>query len=351
MTRALNVALIGYGLAGRVFHAPLIASVEGLRLAAIVSRQMEAIRKEHPGVAVLPASEAAFADPSIDLVVVATPNDTHFDLASQALLHGKHVVVDKPFAATAAEAYELARCAEQAGRVLSVFHNRRWDADFLTVKRLIESGVLGEIVYFESHFDRFRLHVADRWREKPGPAAGTWFNLGPHLVDQALQLFGAPRAVFADLATQRAGAAVVDYFHVLLRYDKLRVVLHGGSLAAAGDLRFVIHSTRGSFIKHGLDAQEAVLRGGGKPCDSRYGVDPRDGVLTRTDGSEGPVLSERGDYRRYYEAVRGAIAMQTPSPVTLAQDIAVMDILEAAELSAARHCELPLSINLAKTNI
>ena len=351
MARVLNVALIGYGLAGRVFHAPLIGCVDGLRLAAIVSRQAEAICKEHPGVAVLPAPEAAFADPSIDLVVVAAPNDTHFDLAARALSHGKHVVVDKPFAATAAEARELAKRAEQAGRILSVFHNRRWDADFLTVKRLIENGVLGEIVYFESHFDRFRPHVADRWREKPGPAAGTWFDLGPHLADQALQLFGAPRAVFADLARQRDGAAVTDYFHVLLRYDTLRVVLQGSSLAAAADLRFVVHGTRGSFVKHGLDAQEAFLRSGGNPEDGQFGVDPRNGVLTRANGSVESVLSERGDYRCYYAAIREAIAKQSPSPVTPAQGIAVMDILESAELSASRRSELPLSIDLAKTSI
>ena len=351
MAPILNVALIGYGLAGRVFHAPLIGGVEGLRLAAIVSRQADAIRKDHPDVAVLPAPEAAFADRSIDLVVVATPNDTHFDLTASALSHGKHVVVDKPFAVTAAQARELAKRAEQAGRVLSVFQNRRWDADFLTVKRLIESGVLGEIVYFESHFDRFRLQVADRWREKPGPATGIWYDLGPHLADQALQLFGAPRAVFADLARQRDDAAVTDYFHVLLRYDKLRVVLQGSSLAAASDLRFVVHGTCGSFVKHGLDTQEMFLRRGGNPGDAQFGVDPRDGVLTRIDGTLEAVLSERGDYRRYYEAIREVIAKQSPSPVTPTQGIAVMDVLENAELSAARHCELPLSIELVKTSI
>jgi len=335
MTRPLNVALIGYGLAGRVFHAPLISGVAGLKLSAIVSSRAADIRKDYPAAAPLASPEEALDDPAIDLVVVATPNDSHFELAAGALARGKHVVVDKPFTTTADEARELARLALGAGRLLSVFHSRRWDGDFLTLKRLIEGGALGEIVYFESHFDRFRPQVQDRWRERAGAASGTWYDLGSHLADQALQLFGPPRAIFADLAARRAGAKTTDYFHVLLRYEKLRVVLTGNSLAAANDLRFVVHGTRGSFVKYGLDTQEVFMRDGGRPGDAGFGVDPRDGVLTDGEGVARSVANERGDYTRYYAAVRDAILGAGPPPVTPVQAIAVMDLLEAAEKSAA----------------
>src|SRR5512133_3542028 len=244
--RTANVALIGFGLAGRVFHAPLISAVDGLKLTAIVSSRKDEIEKLYPDVRVLQTAEQAFADPGIDLVVVATPNDSHFDLASRALAAGKHVVVDKPFARTSAEARAL--IAQATGRLLTVFQNRRWDSDFLTLKRLIAEGALGDVVYFESHFDRFRPAVRDRWREHAGPATGIWYDLGAHLVDQALQLFGMPLGVMADLAGRRDGALTTDYFHVLLRYEQRRVVLSGDSLAPADDRRFVVHGTAASFL-------------------------------------------------------------------------------------------------------
>ncbi|MGC9954715.1 MAG: oxidoreductase [Rhizomicrobium sp.] len=340
MPKTLNVALIGYGLAGRAFHAPLIASVEGLRLSAIVSSRTDQVRNDYPDTAVLSGPDEAFADSSVDLVVVATPNDSHFKLAARALGHGKHVVVDKPFTTTAAEARELMRRSERAGRLLSVFHNRRWDSDYLTLKRLIANGELGEIVTFESHFDRFRPKPSGNWREKAGPAGGVWFDLGPHLADQALCLFGRPLALFADFAILRGGVAAPDYFRVLLRYERLRVVLTATVLAAADDLRMVVHGTHASYIKHGLDLQEAVLRAGGRPGGD-WGRDPRDGVLTLADRSERTVPSEPGDYRRYYVGVRNAIRGVGSLPVTAAEGLTVMEILECGERSAATRSEIP----------
>ena len=209
MQETLSVALLGYGYAGRTFHAPLIVSVPGLRLTAVGSGNPAKVHVDLPE-ADVGTVEEVLARPGIDVVVIATPNDTHVDLARRALEAGKHVVVDKPFTLTLAEARELALLAGRTGRQLSVFHNRRWDADFLTVQRLIAGGELGEIVHFEAHFDRYRPEVRPRRRETSVPGGGLWYDLGPHLVDQALRLFGPPSAVYGDLTRQREGAQAID---------------------------------------------------------------------------------------------------------------------------------------------
>ncbi len=335
-----RVGLIGFGLAGRVFHAPLVAAVEGLELAAIVSSRRDEVAKLYPATRVVSSAQEVIEDPSIALVVVATPNDSHFDLAARALKAGKHVVVDKPFACTAAEARELV--ALSAGRVLTVFHNRRWDSDFLTLKHLIAEDALGEVVYFESHFDRFRPQVRDRWRERAGLASGTWYDLGSHLADQALQLFGMPCAVMADLAARRDGAQTTDYFRVLLRYERLRVVLTGDALAPADDRRLIVHGTKASFLKHGLDPQEAFLAQGGSPRDSGYGRDPLPGMLRRPDGVPVPIDAIDGAYVRFYEGLRETLRGSAPLPVTAGEALAVMDILEAAEQSVRAAREVVL---------
>ena len=336
MQSSLNVALVGYGSVGKVFHAPLIAHTPGLRLHTVVSSDAGKVLPDHPDVRVVTEAEAAFADPAIDLVVIAAPNAVHAALANTALAHGKHVVVDKPFTVTLREAQTVVANAERAGRLVSVFQNRRWDADFLTLRRLIAEGALGEVSEFHSHFDRYRPQVADRWRERDLPGSGLWFDLGPHLVDQALQLFGLPQALFADIAMQREGARAADYFHVLLRYPRHRVVLHAGSLAPAHGLRFSVHGTRASYVKHGLDAQEAALKSGGVPGGKDWGHDPQPGALHTATRRE-TVESIPGDYRAYYAAVRDAIRQGEPAPVTARQALEVMEVLEkAVESSAAR---------------
>ncbi|HBK46139.1 MAG TPA: oxidoreductase, partial [Xanthomonadaceae bacterium] len=294
MDKPFNLALLGYGYVGRVFHAPLIGATPGLALHAVVSSQPEAVRADLPAVRVSADRAAVLADPQVDAVVIATPNQTHAPIAREALAAGKHVLVDKPFTVTSAEARRLVAAAATAGRVISVFQNRRWDADFLTVRRLLDEGRLGEIAEFHSHFDRHRPQVRDRWRESDVPGGGLWFDLGPHLLDQALQLFGPPDAVQADIARQRAGARSDDYFDVTLHYPALRAVLHAGSLVADNRLRFAVHGTRGSFVKHGLDTQEDMLRAGRRPGGANWGVDPSPGALTQLDeaGASAAARSE-----------------------------------------------------------
>lgn len=343
MQPILNVALVGYGFVGKVFHAPLIANTPGLRLHTVASSDARKVLADHPDVRVVAEPEAAFADPDIDLVVIAAPNPVHAALASAALAQGKHVVVDKPFTVTLEQAQQVIADAERAGRIVSVFQNRRWDADFLTLRGLIDNGALGEVMEFHSHFDRYRPVVADRWRERDEPGSGLWYDLGPHLIDQALQLFGMPEAVFADIALQRDGARAADYFNVLLRYPKLRVVLHAGSLVSGQQLRFAVHGTRASYLKHGLDPQEDALRRGGIPGQAGWGIDPLPGVLRRETAEGGKTKTVQGipgDYVRYYAELRDAILHGSPPPVTPQQALQVMAMLKWGLESSATHREI-----------
>ena len=345
MDSRLNVALVGYGFVGKVFHAPLIANTPGMQLHTVVSRDPDKVRLDHPQVRVLADPQQAFADSAIDLVVIATPNETHAPLAMAALAQGKHVVVDKPFTVTVAEAEQVIAQAHASGRCVSVFQNRRWDADFLTVRRLLGEGLLGDIAEFHSHFDRFRPTVVDRWRESASPGGGLWYDLGPHLIDQALQLFGQPQAISVDLAQQRAGARTTDYFHAQLVYAKHRVHLHAGSLIAANGLRFAVHGTRGSFVKHGLDPQEDSLRTGGKPGEPGWGMDPSPGQLTVDDQGTMRVESVEsvpGDYRRYYMAIRDAILHGDPVPVSTSEALDVMRLIELGIRSSVERREVGL---------
>lgn len=342
--QTVNVALVGYGFAGKSIHAPLIMSVPGLRLHTIVSRSHTQVRIDDVEPRVVPEPDTAFADPDIQLVVIATPNAVHASLAHAALSHGKDVVVDKPFTVTVDEACELVTLAERTGRRLTVFHNRRLDSDFLTIRKLVADDVLGEIVEWQAFSDRYRPQVRDRWRERAEPGAGIWFDLGSHLVDQALHLCGAPRAVSADIGIQRPGGVVDDYFHVRLRYDRLRILLHGSSIAPAHTLRCIVHGTMASYIKDGWDPQEPMLRGGGRPGGPDWGVDPNPGRLTTVVDDVAQTVAfpaEPGDYRRFYAAMRDAVLLDAPVPVLPRDAIAVMEILDLAMRSAKEGRELP----------
>jgi predicted dehydrogenase len=337
----LRTALVGFGYAGQTFHAPLIAATAGLELACIVSSNAGKVRQYWgEDVAVTPYINMVLTDPDIDLVVIATPNDTHADLTQRALLAGKHVVVDKPFTVTLEEAQALATLEKQTGRILSIFHNRRWDSDFLTLSRLIKDGTLGRVTQFESHFDRFRPVPRDRWRERASmPGAGLWYDLGPHILDQALCLFGRPVDLWADIGTQRPGGGATDYFHAILRYaDGLRVILHGSMLTADSGLRFSVHGDSGSFVKHGLDSQEDMLKAGLIPGCDGWGLDRLPGQLTRV-YADGTMTATNhtgmpGDYRCYYAGVVNAIRGLQPNPVTASQAITVMEMIEAGVQSA-----------------
>jgi predicted dehydrogenase len=340
----LKVALVGYGFVGKTFHGPLIAATPGLELHTVVSSDAAKVRVDFPEVAVVAADLVrALADPVVDLVVIATPDALHAEQAHAALDAGKHVVIDKPFAVTLDEARAVADHAKRAGKLLSIFQNRRWDSDFLTLQALIANGHLGEIVQYESHFDRFRPVVRDRWREKPG--AGVLLDLGPHLIDQALTLFGMPQAVYADIAVQKDGGVAGDYFHLLLRYPRLRVLLHASQMTQASNLRMAVHGTGGSFIKSGLDAQEDHLKAGLRPGAPGYGIDPRPGVLIQLEGDE-PVSTAvhplPADYRAYYAGVRDAITAGAPNPVPPDEALKVMEVIDAAQRSAAERREITL---------
>ncbi|RSM25304.1 oxidoreductase [Aeromonas salmonicida] len=332
MSQTLNAALVGYGFAGKTFHAPFLTSTPGLSLGWVVSRDAAKVQADLPGCRV-GSLEEVLADSAVDLVVIATPNDTHAPIARQALLAGKHVVIDKPFALDLAEAKALVELAGKQQRLLSIFHNRRWDGDFLTVRRLLAEGALGQIAQFESHFDRYRPEVRQRWREAGGPGSGLWFDLGPHILDQALQLFGQPDWLQADLALQRPGALSDDYFHVTLGYGELRVILHGSCLVSATMPRFVIHGSEGSFIKFGMDVQEDQLKLGKRPPAADWGLDDEPGQLSRIrEGQlqQETVAGEAGDYGAYYRGVCAAILGEGENPVPASEALAVMALLELA---------------------
>jgi len=342
----IRVALIGYGYAGKTFHAPLIQSVPGLQLAIVCSSRPERVLADLQGVTVCSAEEAA-THTDIDLVVIATPNDSHFPLASAALLAGKHVVVDKPFTVTLAEARALVSLAEQQQKLLSVFHNRRWESESLAMKAILESGVLGEVVHFEAHIDRFRPVVRQRWRENVGPGAGLWFDLGPHLIDEALHLFGLPHTINASFATLRPGGETEDWAHVQLNYERLRVILHASLLVSGGVARSLIHGTRASWAKRSADVQEKQLVAGLRPDSLGFGVDPDPGILyDGATGNQTEIPVPVGNESAYYTGIREAVFGRQPNPVPPEQALAVMAVLERSFEAGAEGKVLPLQLQI-----
>lgn len=343
MTRPINVAIVGYGLAGRTFHAPLVQATHGLTLRSVVTSRVDQVAEDYHGLVSTTGFESVLSDPLIDLVIIATPDDLHAAQATAAIDAGKNVVIDKPFATSYDEAKAVAERAKAANLLLTVFHSRRWDSDFLTLRSLIESGRLGPMSYFESRYERYRPTVHDRWRERVG--AGIWRDLGPHLVDQALVLFGRPCAIFADLAEQRTGGLSTDYFHVQLRYACLRVVLHGGSLSAHAGARFTAHGAYGTYITHGMDPQEEMLKVGMRPADPGYGVDSNPGALlvSRDDvEARSPLTTLAGDYQAFYRQLEVALCTGSAPPVTVSEALEVMELLTAAEDSNTRRLEVIL---------
>lgn len=335
MKAIINVGLVGYGFASQTFHAPLIQATEGLDLVAVSSSDAAKVQASLPHVDVEAQALALCKRSDIDLIVIPTPNDTHFPLAKAALSAGKHVVVDKPFTVTLSEGRLLKKLADEKESLLSVFHNRRWDSDFLTIKALLDVGTLGRVVNVESHFDRFRPEVRDRWREKATPGGGIWYDLGPHLLDQACELFGMPQAILLELDALRDGAKADDDFLALLDYEGFRVTLSAGTLVADPTPRFRIHGTQGSFVKYGLDPQEDRLKAGEVPTP-QWGEDNQHGILTLREGEgENAPLARRelptlpGDYLAYYQGIAAAIRDKAPLPVTVDDALRSMVLLEA----------------------
>jgi len=359
--REIGVGVIGYGLGGRVFHAPFVSAVPGFRLVSIMTSKGEDAARLYPATRISRSIEEVLADNSIELVVVSTPNETHFDLASRALSAGKHVVIDKPFAATSQDARKLIALASSKGLHVVPFHNRRWDGDFLTVKKILAEGSLGRIVTFESHFDRFRPTPRENtWKEAGNPANGMLFDLGPHLLDQALSVFGAPEAITGSVRSDRDQTEIEDAFDITLHYSGTagkRVLVHCRStyLACINAPRFVVHGTHGSFIKFGLDPQEPALVGGARvPAIGSSEVWLQENESAWGKLVVAPVLSdptmlvekviktEPGDYRGFYANVRDAILGSAPLAVPPEDGYRVIRLLELARESSSKRCTLKL---------
>ncbi|HXO66361.1 MAG TPA: Gfo/Idh/MocA family oxidoreductase [Candidatus Dormibacteraeota bacterium] len=339
----IRVALIGYGMAGSVFHAPLIGSTPGLKLASIVTgnreRQADAI-KQHPGVRILDDVGALWNSAADhDLAVVATPNRTHVPLGLAALEAGLPVVVDKPIATTAAGGRQLANEAHRRGLLLTVFHNRRWDGDLLTLRGLIDDGTLGPVMRFESRYERWRpTPRAGSWRESGAPedAGGLLFDLGSHLIDQALLLFGRPKTIYAELDRRRAGVrADDDGFIALDQPGEVRSHLWTSAVAAQPGPRFRVLGRRSAYVKFGMDVQEEALRQGGRPTDPDWGRE-----LPESWGSVGagddihPIETVPGNYTLFYQGVVSALRDGVPPPVDPLAAVAVIEVIEAARQSA-----------------
>jgi scyllo-inositol 2-dehydrogenase (NADP+) len=338
----IRVGLIGFGLAGQAFHAPVIRGVAGMKLACILERHTSRAKEKYPEVRVARTLDELLSDRTIGLCVVATPNDSHFSYTKACLEAGRDVVVDKPFTPTLAEAEQLVRLAAERRRLLTVYQDRRWDGVFQTVQKLVASGELGDIAEYEARFDRFCLQPKpDAWREQAAfPAAGVLWDLGPHLIDQALVLFGEPTAISASAFCQRPTSQVDDAFDVCMEYPGLRASLRARIVACAPGPHVLIHGTEGSFVKFGMDPQEEILRSPTCPDGSQWGPDwgeepeERWGTLTLASGHSRKVKTERGDYRLFYANVRDAIEKRSPLDVTPDQALRVTRALLLAHKSS-----------------
>ena len=344
----IEVGLIGFGLAGRAFHAPVIRAVPGLHLAAILQRTGTEAAEEYPDVRIVRSLDELLSISEIRLIVIATPNETHYSFARQCLEAGRDVVVDKPFTTTLEEAVSLVQFAKDANRLLTVYQNRRYDGDFQAVRQLLEVGTLGRIVRFETSYDRFRPQLKPgAWREAARPGSGILFDIAPHLIDQALVLFGLPEAVTADVRAERENAAADDAFDITLHYSNgMRAVLRSSILAAAPRPRFVLFGTQASFVKQTFDPQEANLRRGFIPKDTAWGAQPEEnwGVLTvpsRDLFERRRIPPANCDYRDYYSNVRDAILGRASLAVTPERALEVMRLLEFARASSKKRCTIP----------
>jgi scyllo-inositol 2-dehydrogenase (NADP+) len=342
----IRVGVVGFGLGGRVFHAPLVSSVEGLELAAVVERSGDNARDRYPEVTIYRTLEELLDDKSIELVVVTTPSGNHFEAARRALDAGKNVVVDKPMGISSAQVAELMALAASRRLLLAPFHNRRWDSDFRTVQNVLQEKGLGRLVHFESWFDRWRpVSSAKRWKEDPAQGGGLLLDIGTHLADQALLLFGKPLGVSAEVTRERDGEGANDSFTVRLRYDGLLVVLGSNCLASPGRPRYLLRGTKGNYWKWGLDPQEIALSQIARIPDGPWGeeapanwgtlnVDVDGGMVTR------PVTPTPGDYRIYYAGVRDALLGKAPAPVAPIDAWRTARLLEWAAESAEKRREI-----------
>ncbi len=339
-TNNIRTGIIGFGLSGRVFHAPFIDAVEGFELSKISTtnpERQQTAKERYPYTEIVSKVDSIINDTNIDLVIVTSPNTDHFHWSKKALLAGKHVVVEKPFTVNVAEADELIEIAKKQNKILTIYHNRRFTSDTKTVKKLLDSKLLGEIVEYESHFDRYRINPrpGGAWREEPLPGSGIFYDLGSHLIDQALWFFGMPEAVTANIKKQREWAKADDYFDVRLHYKGLTATLKSGMICRIPGPTYLLHGTNGSFVKYGLDVQEAKLDGGAKPLGKEWGKEPEEiwgTINTEYKGIkfQGKLESEQGDYKDYFINLRDAINGKNEIIVKPEEARNVMKIIELA---------------------
>ncbi|MEX1241506.1 MAG: Gfo/Idh/MocA family oxidoreductase [Cyclobacteriaceae bacterium] len=333
----IKTALLSYGMSGEVFHVPLLEAHKGFEVVCIWQRNTSRPVRHLYRVAI--NLEEILGDPSVELIIVNTPNESHFPYASDALNAGKHVIVEKPFTVTAEEADQLIKLAHQKNKMLTVFQNRRWDADFLTVRKVLEGKMLGKLVECEIHYDRYRNYIeADTWKEEAKPGTGILYNLGSHLLDQAFVLFGMPRYIDARIGTQRPGGKVDDFFDIRMEYDSFLVILKSSYLVREQGPRFTLHGTEGSFVKSGIDPQEQDLKDKKIPGSPGWGSEPKGawGKLNSTlDGKhfEGPFETVPGRYPAFYEKLYESIREGQPVPVRPEEARNVIQLIEACQQS------------------
>jgi scyllo-inositol 2-dehydrogenase (NADP+) len=337
--KPINVGLAGYGFSGQSFHRPLLQHSHNFEIHTIMSSNKEKVQADMGGVNVVPSLQELLQE-DIELVVITTPNHLHYDMIKQSLTAGKHVVVEKPFVTESEQGEELIRLAEENGLVLSVFHNRRWDADFLTIRNLMEKKKLGDISTYEAHFDRYRPMVKDRWKENKIEGGGVLYDLGSHLIDQALCLFGKPQWVFADVFSQRDPEKAEDYFQITLGYDTVRIGLYSRSIVLDPGPRYQLHGQKGSFVKYGMDRQEADLKEGINPYSASWGMEDEEswGTLSLIEEEEVnkvKLSSEKGDYTQYYQGIFEAVRNNQPIPVRAEEALNVIEIIEACKKSSS----------------
>ncbi|MFN2439413.1 MAG: Gfo/Idh/MocA family oxidoreductase [Chitinophagaceae bacterium] len=344
----INTALCSFGMSGVLFHAPFIYVHEGFTLYAVWERSKNLAEQKYGNIKTSRTLEELLEDKEIELVVVNTPNYTHYEYAKKALLAGKHVIVEKPFTVTVAEGRELIDLAKTKNRILSVYQNRRYDSDYKTVKKIIEEGWLGELVEVEIHYDRYKEELSPKLhKETPGAGKGALYDLGSHLIDQALQLFGMPKAIFADIQIIRSISQVDDYFDLLLFYPQLRVRLKSSYLVREPLPGYVIHGSKGSFIKHKTDVQENALMAGQVPGSPDWGTEPESEKGFLHTEKDGQVIREhipslQGNYMDYYDGIYKAIRNGEPVPVSAEDGLDVIRIIESAFKSSDEKKVLPV---------
>ncbi|KHD86642.1 oxidoreductase [Heyndrickxia ginsengihumi] len=331
----IKTGLIGYGFSGATFHAPFLKALDEFDLIKVLSSNQEKVQNDLGNITVAEKMDDIINDPEIELVVITTPNTLHYEMAKQSLIAKKHVIIEKPMVVDPEEAKELIQLAKQNNVMLSVYQNRRWDNDFLTIKHLISEGSLGEITTYEAHFDRFRPNVRNRWREQAGKGSGMLYDLGSHLIDQALHLFGTPQFVLADVFAQREQSQVDDYFHIILGYEQRRVILHSGSIVKGQGPKFAVHGSKGSFIKYGLDGQEDALKAGKIPTEKDWGKDKEEWYGALTIDENGKEVTKKietipGSYTSYYRQVYDHIRSGKANPVPGEDGLKTIQVIHAA---------------------